>query len=374
MKVFASVMNVLCILLALVVSFAMLLLLIVTPITCSTLDVIDPDKLTKIVTDVLTQSTAPGSGSSSSSSEDAFSSIASGGMGTELKDYLLGEYGEYITEETLNDILNSNAVQEVLGSYAEDVTNALVGKTEEPPKFTSENIKQIVDDNMDEIVDILQEVSPELAQTDRDEIKATIQTAVNDNVDQIVDTLPKPQEVKDAVVAEMPELEAALEILAHKEQIKLVLWGAIIVLALLVFVLRLFRISGFGWIATYLFIAVACNALFCFALKLIPSSMTATAPEMASAGSIISALFNPLFSSMLTYTLILLGVAVVCLIAHILIQKERRNYRAKRLAAQENLNIPEGTVLTTTCVDEDTFVGAPVEEEAPVAEEPANIE
>lgn len=382
MKVFASILNVLCSLLALLISFAMLLLLIVTPITCSALDVVDPDKLTKIVTDILTQSTAspapssptdPSAGSSSSSSNDAFSSLASGGMGAELKDYILGEYGEYVTEETLNDILNSNAVQEVLGSYAEDVTNALVGKTEEPPKFTPDNIKQIVDNNMDEIVDILQEVSPELAEKDREEIKSTIQTAVNDNVDQIVDTLPKPAEVKDAVVAEMPELEIALDILAHRDEIKLTLWGAIVVLALLVFALRLFRISGLGWISTCLFIASAINGLLCFSLKLVPGSM-ASNPEMDSAGSIIGALLNPLFSSMLTYTLILLGVAVVCLVAHIFIQKVIKSHRAKRLATQDNLSIPEGTVLTTTCVTEDIFVGTPVAEDASATENTATVE
>ncbi len=374
MKVFAGIMNVLCIILTVFVALAMLIMLIVTPLVCSTLDVVDPEKLTKIVTDIMTQVSEPspsaaGPYSSSSTSDSALGDMASGDLGAELKDFILGEYGEYVTEETLNDILQSNAVQEVIGAYAEDITNALTGGTGES-KFNAEAIKQIVDDNMDEIIDILQEVSPELAETDREEIKSTIQTAVDDNAEQIVEALPKPEEVKDALVEEMPELEIGLAILAQRDTIKIALWGAIAILALLVFVLRLFRISGFLWISVYMFIAVAFNGMLCFGLKLTPA-LAAGAPSISA---IITAMLNPLFSSMLTYTLILLGVAVVCLVAHIFIQKARKAHRAKRQAAEVKLNIPEGTVLYTTCIDEDTFVGSSLVADAPVDEEKTPVE
>ncbi len=364
MKVFKGIMNVLCIILTVFVALSMLVLLIVTPLISSTLDVVNPDKLTKIVTDIITQTdpgpSAQGPYSSSSTSEGSFS----GEMGAELKDYILGEYGEYVTEETLNEILNSKAVQEVIGAYAEDVTNALTGNNAET-KFNAETIKQIVNDNMDEIVDILQEVSPELAETDREEIKSTIQTAVDENVEEIVEVLPKPEEIKDTLVEEMPELEIALDILAHRDDIKLALWGAIAILAVLIFALRLFRFSGLLWIAIYTLVGVVFNGVFCIVFKMAPSLISSLAPEATTVGSLLEALLNPLFSSMLTYTLILLGVAVACLVGHIFIQKALRNRRAKLV----NLNIPEGTTLYTTCVSEDIFVGSPVMEEMPAIEE-----
>lgn len=331
MKVFKGIMNVLCIILTVFVALAMLVLLFVTPLVSSTLDVINPDKLTKIVTDILTTTDSGASGGSSSSSSG---SALSGDMGAGLKDYILGEYGEYITEDALDDILNSKAVQEVIGAYAEDVTNALTG-TEAEAKFNAETIKQIVNDNMDEIVDILQEVSPELAETDREEIKSTIQTAVDENVEEIVETLPKPEELKETLVEEMPELEIALDILAQRDAIKAALWGAIAILAVLIFVLRLFRISGFLWISVYMFIATAFNGVICFALKLVPGLFSAAGSNAMGVVSLLNAMLSPLFNSMLTYTLILLGVAVACLIAHIFIQKARKNSRAKRLAIAE---------------------------------------
>lgn len=357
-----KVLNVFGIILAWIVSIALIVMLIVTPMLLSALSLLKPETITNALTSSIT---GGNQGPSSSAKEDGFVPVSAGTEGAQLTllstgsdmavadaqgdldlslvdpDMVKDLLGIEVDEKALEKVLTSNVVNELVGTYTEDLANVIAGNGES--KFNSETIKEIVNDNMDEIVDVLQQVSPELAETPKEELKSQIQTAVDKGADAIVEALPKPEEIKENLVSESPEAEMLFTILAKKNEIKMAIIGVVVVLSALIFFLRFPGFRGLRWLAVDLFVAGGINGILCAGLKvagpMIMTTMEAEGETMATAlvGSILSAFTN----GMIWRTAVMLGSGVVLLMGYILIKKFRNKAAVAEESAEEPVALEE---------------------------------
>lgn len=326
--------NVLGIIAAWLLSIVLVVMLIATPIVFSALSLLDAKTITKAVTGVMTNVGEPSASQSGDVEANGYGIIklsntsenAAPANGNDLSDStsdILGSLvGDALPQETLDAILNSKAAQELLATYAEDIANAINGSGAEA-QLNAEKLKKIVNDNIDEIVQIIQTASPDMAQVDAQEIKDTIQTAINDNADQIVQALPKPEEIKQELVQESPELEMALEILANRNTIKLVIIGVIVLLSALIFVCRLWGFRGFRWLAVDLFVAAGIGLLPGIGLLVSSSVLNDLMAENEMLSALVGSLVASLASGMLLRAGIMLLSGGVLLTAYILIKKAK---------------------------------------------------
>jgi len=349
-------LNVFGIILAWFVSIALVILLVVTPIVFSALSLLSADTITK----ALTQSFVPSAEAQeepdtvqivqlSDTTEETVPDTTIAG-GVDIGD-LGGIFGDDISQETLDKILASNAAKELIQAYTDDLANAFTG-ADGQMQFNGEKIKSIVNDNIDEIVDILQEAVPELADMDAEELKSNILKAVDEGADEIVNTLPKPGDIKQQIVESNPALETALQILAQKDTIKLAIIGVIVVLSALIFVFRIPGLRGFRWLAVDLFVAGGINAFTTIGLLVSKTAVGEIAKEAgAQVAGIVGALLSDFTVGMLVRTVVMLVAGGALLTVYILIKK----CKAKKLNTEE-ISAEETSV-----------------EEAPVAEAAAQL-
>lgn len=335
-------LNVLGIIMAALLSVVLVLMLIVTPIVFSTLSLLDAQTITNVITDTLTagQNSEP---SAESVQVVTLSNVVQTNDTAEDvgKDVLSGIFGDSIGQEQFSAILSSKAAKELLEAYTEDLTGALTGSNQEA-KFNAEKIKSIVNDNIDEIVEVLRTNIPECANMDAEELKSNIQKAVDEGAEEMIQALPKPEDVKRQLAESVPALETALEILAMKDTIKLIVIGAIVLLSGLVFVCRLPNLRGFRWLAIDLFVGGGVGAFVTVGL-LVSKSAVGEIAKQASAqiAGAVGSLLGAFTTGMLVRSLVMLAFGGAMLTAHILLNK----LKAKRLAAvemAEQLHVTEG--------------------------------
>lgn len=335
--------NVLGIIVAWLLSIALVILLVVSPIIFSALSLLDAETLTKAFSNSITQGIPSPSAEESPhdegvqliqlsnvSQEAAPNNDLAGIIDISQFGDLGGLLGDNIDQETLNEILSSDVAKEIIEAYTDDIANAFVGDGSEL-QFDGEKLKEIINDNMDEVVDILQKVVPELKDIDKATLKEDISKAIDKNADEIMQALPKPEDIKQQIAETSPELEAALEILAQKDTIKLTIIGVIVALSVLIFLCRACGFRGLRWLATDLFVAGGMDLFTCAGL-----SMGASVLEGAMASEpMISGLIGTFLGAFTTGMWIRVGVmllaAVVLLVGYILIKK----LRMKKAAAQE---------------------------------------
>ena len=342
MSVAKKILNVLGIIVAWLLSILLVVMLVVTPIVFSTLSLLDAKTITKAFTSVVSNMGTTGDAGATGETEDYglvklsnTSQDAAPAEGNDLSQAISGVVGEFVGEsvpqEAINAILNSKAAQELIATYTEDLTNALTGSGKEA-KFNAEKLKAIVNDNLDEIVNVIKTASPDIADADLQEIKSTIQTAVNENADKIIEALPKPEEIKQQLVQESPELEMALNILAAKDTIKLAIIGVIVVLSALIFVCRLCGFRGFRWLAVDLFVAGGIGLLPSLGLTFGASAVNDMLADNAMLSSVVGSIVSSLATGMLIRVLIMLLCGGGLLTAYIFIKKAK----AKKCLKIEN--------------------------------------
>ena len=351
MNVAKKVLNVFGILLAWILSIALVVMLIVTPTVMSALSLLEPDTITELVTSVFDQpdqsaaapqktygisnlSSTTGTTDTTGNTSDQMPDLDDilGGLDLEAVGDL---FGVELDEQIVNKVLNSNAAKEFIQTYTEDITNAITGSSGEP-QFNAEKIVEIVEENIDEIVDIIQEVDPSISKDEVEKIKQDIKTAVVENAESFVEALPKPEQIVTEIVKSSPELEMALEIVAQKENIKKAIVGAIVVLSVLIFLFRLPGFRGLRWLATDLFVAAGFGGVICFALSTSASLITELVGDEAALVDMVSWLISSFVTGVMIRTAIILVAAIVLLVAYILIKKAL----AKKAAVQEQPALP----------------------------------
>lgn len=306
MKLLKGLCNILGILLAWVLSIALVIMLIVSPVVFSALSLLTPQTVTELIDNIFKDeepaACAPAfdgvsmHGSSSGTTlptnpaatiEPTKSSLANGLtslLGEEAAESILDSLsqmvldmdlsaveeslGVEVTADVVEKVIHSDVAVEVITPYIEDLVNVFVDKDSEK-KFTEEKIVEVVEKNLDEIVELIRDANPELSDKQVKKLKIEIQAAVSQHAGDVVNALPKPEDVKaqiqEELADELPEMEEALdialEVLADREKIDLALMAVVALLALLVFICRIPGLRGFRWLSTILLIAGIMNGL-----------------------------------------------------------------------------------------------------------------
>ncbi len=216
---------------------------------------------------------------------------------------------------TIEDIVDSKTVKEILELYSEDVADIMSGRFDES-KATPEKVKEIFSDNSDEIVEIITENYPEL---DKNEVENTIETIIDENLGELVEALPEPEELK--YEFEDMEMDMVLGLLAGRTALYIV-WGVVFVLALIVFVCRLYRFKGLKWIGIDAIIATGSIVSFSVLME---TELFADVVDNAFISSIVSLITQKM------YTIgTIVGIGGVCfIVAGIVLHfmyKRKENY------------------------------------------------
>lgn len=323
-------LNVLGIIVAWLLSIVLVLMLLVTPIIFSALSLLNGQTIAKVVTDVFTAGQEAQPSAETAEIVTLSNTTQSAAAEDAGKDLLAGMFGDSVSQEQMSAIMSSNAVKELIEAYTGDLTNAITGGNQ-AAAFNADKIKSIVNENIDEIVQVLQANVPECANMSAEELKNNIQKAVNENAEQIINALPKPEELKKQLVESVPALEAAMEILAMKKTIKLVIIGAIVVLSGLIFACRIPGLRGFRWLAVNLFVGGGLNLFTTVGLLISKSAVSQIAKEAGTqAASLVGTLLGAFTNGMLIRTAVMLLAGGGLLTVYILIKKAK----AKKLAVE----------------------------------------
>lgn len=323
-------LNVFGIIVAWLLSLVLVVMLIVSPLVMSVLSLLKPETITKVITETLTSTinealnNAPQANSyevKKLSSTTTTGQAANSDMAAAISEALEDMFGQSVDQKAMDKILGSKAVKEVMETYTDSVVSEFTGgKSKE---FNSETLKKILNDNLDEIVDIVTEISPD-ANINVEELKNQIETAINSqDMDKVVEMLPDPKELKQEMMESSPELEMALGILAMKNTIIAVLIGIIVLLSGLIFVCRLFGFRGFRWLATDLFIGAGFGILFSIAFSASNTVLTMLGDMEPTVKALAEGLLSAFATSMWIHTAVMLVAGVGLLIAYIFIKKAR---------------------------------------------------
>ncbi len=285
-----KVLNVFGIIFAWILSIVLIISLIATPIVFSSLSLIKPEILTDAITSV-----------------DITEFIPVGSI-------------EDIMPEGTSELLKTDAAKELVELYATDITNSLGGKEIES-KFTPEAFQGIVDENIDEIVAVMKKHGVEMPDVPEEEIKQTVQSAITENVDKIMEKLPDPKEIIAQVTTGNPELQGTFDIVGRVNSIKPTIIGAMVIVALLIFLCRLFDFKGVRWLSIDLFIASGFLVIVCVALLIGSSAINAFLGAEGLIGGILGGFINEFTKGMVIRTAVILVVATVLIVAYVLIKK-----------------------------------------------------
>ena len=241
-------LDIVCEILAWLLSIALVFTLCVTPFLFSMLSLMSTKTITKVVSDVLNAEEFDSSAQEESVQIVTLSNKKTKKSTESIGKEALGEmFGDKVTSEQIDAVLSSKAAKELVDAYTKDLTNAF-SDNDERPNFTAKKIKNVVEDNIDEIVDILREVDSDCADRSKSELRQEIREKVDEHADELVEMLPDPQELREELSENAPLLELVMEIFAMKNKIRFTLIAIIVVLAGLLFVCRLHWMSGFCWL------------------------------------------------------------------------------------------------------------------------------
>lgn len=290
-----KILNVFKVILAVLLSIGLTLFLIVTPITFSGLSILKVKSLTKAVSSV------------------DYTQLF------DADDIPSGE-GD-ISSEAVEQIMNSPVTEEILELYITDTTNALYGK-EELSKFNTDELKKIIDNNLDDVVELVREIEPKLNEVGDKELKEQIKTTLDEHAENLVEMLPPPQELTKELKESNPTVKTVLDILAKTDMIKAIMIAVIVIYVALIFVCRLPGTRGFKWISVNLFIAFGILAIACVGLLLGGAMITGMISSNDMLAEIFGSFTSTFTTGMIIRTCIILVAAIASLVAHIIIKKQ----------------------------------------------------
>ncbi|MBE6983094.1 MAG: hypothetical protein E7435_02255 [Ruminococcaceae bacterium] len=172
-------------------------------------------------------------------------------------DVLLEEAGlsadtEINTERIMKKLAKSSAAKALISTYAEDVLNAATG-IEEAPTLTADTVLDILQPHLEELVTIVADSLPDNTAVDRHKLEKAIHKAASAALPPLIDTLPPARELADKVIDRNdPTLSAAMDILRfiRSGHLKTAAICIAVLLALLIFLLRLPSFSGLRWVGS----------------------------------------------------------------------------------------------------------------------------
>ena len=380
-----KVLNVFAIILAWLLSIAMVVMLVAAPLALSALSLLNPDTIVEIVGQVMVDSAEPAAAQpretytvkTLSAEAEATEESANDNAANGLMQSIQGIVGDEVSAELLDKVLTSDAMSELLGAYTKDIANAFVGK-EGQQQFTPELVVKVVQENLDEIVEIVEESGAPLTEEQKETFKSQLQTAVEDNAEKIVEGVPTPEEVKESLLGKNEEMALAFTVLAKKNQIKNAIVGIIVLLSVLIFGLRYPGLRGMRWLSTNLFTAGGFNVLICVVLGLASSTVKGVTAGMNAIGGtpvegIIGMMLGQLSKGVIIRTAIIFVAAIALLVGYILLKPfVKKKKAAKAVETDVEETIPETVpafepapvAVAQEAVAEETAAEEPAEEPA----------
>lgn len=379
-------LKILCGILAGFLSTVLVIMLILSPILMSVLDILKPETITNAFTSVIAGGTASAKeemtpvyvgeedvqltlladgDTTGQSANNAITALITPEM---VKDML----GVEVETEALENILKSDAatstINDILGAYTEGLTDAITGKGE--AAFTAETVKKIANDNLDKIVDVLQKEVPAMAEKPKEELKTEIKTAIENNAENIAAALPKAEDIKENLMSSLDAatqqaIAAGLWCISNKVMINWMFFGVCAVLCVLIFFLRFWGFKGLRQLAIDMFVGGGIGVVLSVILKLagakIPELMEGEAEMAAKA---VVTVINEMGSAMLWRTILIVVVGGVSLAGFIVLKKLRNKKAAPEEMAEELVALEE-MAEELVALEEET---AAVEEVAAVEE------
>lgn len=382
-------LNVFGIILAWILSIAMVVMLLAAPLALSALSLLDPENIVEIVGQVMVEGAKPAAAQPReayalqmlSAEAEVQEKPADNNAVNGLMQSIQGIVGDEVSVEMLDKILTSDAMTELLGAYTQDIANAFVGKDGEK-QFTPELLVEVVQENLDEIVEIVEESGAPLTDEQKQQFKSQLQTVVEDNAEKIVEEVPTPEEVKESLMSNNEELALAFAILAKKNEIKGAIVGIIVLLSVLIFGLRYPGLRGMRWLSTNLFTAGGFNVLICVLLGLASSAVKGVTAGMNAIGGtpvegIVGMMLGQLAKGVIIRTAIIFAAAIVLVVGYILLKPfVKKKKAAKVVEIEEAETIPETVpafepapvAVEQEVVMQETATEKPAEEPAPAEE------
>ena len=221
------------------------------------------------------------------------------------------------TDQMVQELTQSSAVQTLVSTYAEDIINAATG-TGEAPKLTTESVLEILNPHMDEIVTIVEKNLPEEVNIDKDKLTSAVEKVTSTALPTIVETLPPAKDVAQTLVQRMPE-----ELTMILDDLKMIRTGslqtitivAVAALLLLLFVFRLPSFNGLRWMGVNGLISAVFVGALGYVLQA-PFFLELHAGLPESVLSLATPLIASLASSFVTFAIIYGVVGLVLIIGN----------------------------------------------------------
>lgn len=224
-----------------------------------------------------------------------------------------------VAPEVVEEVLQSNVVEEIFTAYAEDVSQYLVtGET----NFNVEQLKSILNNNKAEVQEILTSIAPE--GVSQEELNAELDKFIDEEIAPMFDqNLPKPQEITKDIPEEIIE---TIKIFNSGLVTKICL-GACLVLLVLILLLRLRECSFLIWYSIVSTITAFFVVGIYSGISIVPAMLSGELPVPATT---IQDIISVLTQNMLISFIVLFILAAVCMTGFFLIRMFRNKRQAKK--------------------------------------------
>ena len=245
---------------------------------------------------------------------------------------------EGIDQDMLNAFMQSNAAKEIIEQYTDGLEAVLSGEAV-TKEFTADDLKKIVDENMDEIISIAKTYSGE--ELNEEELRQKINELVDTMGDEVVSNLPSFTEIQ-------KQLEGGVLTAFKIVSSPILTWifiGVSTLIALLVFACKVRRFRGLMWLGVDFIIAGAIVALVRSGFDMAQPVIAEMVMEMLGGASatVVSSVLSVVVSPIITGRNVLFILAAICIIAFIVI----RVVMAKKAAKASETAEIEGTATET---------------------------
>lgn len=227
-----------------------------------------------------------------------------------------------VAPEVIDNVLQSNVVEEIFTAYAEDVSQYLItGET----NFNVEQLKSILNNNKAEVKEILTSIAPE--DVPQEEIEAELDKFIDEEIAPMFDqNLPKPQEITQDIPAELIEIIKVF----NSGLVTKICLGACLVLLVLILLLRLRECSFLIWYSIVSTITAFFVVGIYSGISIVPAMLSSELPVPEKT---IQDIISVLTQNMLISFIVLFVLAAVCMTGFFLI----RMFRNKTKQAKEEI-------------------------------------
>ncbi len=288
MKALKVILNVFGIFFAVIFSIALTLVLLAAPIVSSASSFLQTETMHNVMKEIDYQEIIM-------SNADVSATLAEQGLDA----------------ETVEAIVASEAVAEVMDLYLEDIFAAIEEKTGEK-NLTSEAIKTIAYEHMDEIVEIAKDYKDPAETVTDAEIRSQISQVVEEYAEEVVELFPAATDLGLVENDTMTEDEViATEVVKNLKSGSAVLFMVLVAVVLSVFIVlcRIKRLKGFLWLG----VVFSQAAFFAFVAAGVmgSSGLTQLIPAEGFIVNLIDSVFSVLSGQLLVKGILLLAIGLL---------------------------------------------------------------